>query len=81
VANIKGKNFDELARANFTMGSSTAGILVVRTDGKVLLRFTSPDPTAYTLFTHVGRGIDRSQAHSRLRCIAAIHNYKITKEA
>lgn len=49
MAKISARGATEFARINYSNGIGHTGILVLRSDGKVLRRLTGSTPTGYTI--------------------------------
>lgn len=86
MAKISGRGFKELARANTSrtlegFDSPITGILVVRTDGKLLSRLTGDVGTGYTIVgTFKSAPTTKQEAHEAIRRYADRRGMTITKE-
>lgn len=63
MAKISARNCTEKARVGFTTSAGYTGILVLRSDGRILARYTGSTPSGYNLLpgrVRVGVPLDRS---------------------
>jgi len=82
MAKISARNCTEVARVNFEtpsrQGGVHTGILVLRSDGRVLRRYTGDLSTGYVILGKVKAGVPLDGGV--LRRYAAARNLTITKE-
>lgn len=79
MAKIGARGAQEVCRVNFTTDNGTTGILVLRSDRKVLKRTTGEFGSGYSIMGTLAK--EATANIDTLRRICAKHNWTITKES